>query len=289
MTRLTAVTILLVAGPLAAQGAGAPAAVRGLLTRADEPAARQALLVLCRAWSDTDDRRIAVGYELLAVATDRAAPVTARRVALDLLGKAIDERVTPEIADLLHDPIVALDAVDALKHIPHTDPTAALAVALEWAEGDLLVALLQALGSRRDRRASSDVVRVLEETEGVDVRRAALAALGMIEDGRTLDVVLGAAGDNRLHAGAMSAALKIARALEPAEAKAAYQAILNLARTDDAIVGALTGLTRVGDVGSLRQIESLAGHPSPVVRAAVQRAVRRLSEGEPVAGAQHPQ
>ena len=274
---LLAMAIGVVLDPCAAtQAPNVSAGIADLLARSEQLAARETVLGICLEWSATDSRRRAIGYELLAVATDRSAALPARRLALALLGKACDEWVTPQIADLLHDPAVALDAVQALRHIPHTDPTAALAVALEWAEGDLLVAVVRALGSRRDPRSSSDVVRVMEASVDMAARRAALGALGMIEDVRTLDAVLRASDDPALHGAAITAGLKIARASSAREAPAAYSAVLRSAQSNDAIAGALTGLARAGSQADIEVIRPYTRHASSRVRVAAERAITRI-------------
>ncbi|MBM3498281.1 MAG: hypothetical protein FJX74_06380 [Armatimonadetes bacterium] len=146
----------------------------------------QALLLLTHRWSDSSARRGEVSEALLEAAAGLDDTV-ARRFALYLLGQVADESVTPFVVELLHDPDVAFAACDCLQQIPGTSPTAALAVALEWAPPELQVALLRALGRRADRRSALDVRRLLGSVDPA-VRAAATAVFPrVLFGGRPLD------------------------------------------------------------------------------------------------------
>ncbi len=260
---------------LAEVGPPAVMPLLGLVTEDDpkvEQTARQTLRTLVFRWSNTEARRGAVARPLLDAARGTGPPVS-RRLVLGLLGMAADERVTPEIANLLSDPEVRFEAVRALQHIPHTDPTAALAVALPKADPELQVAILHALGTRADRRSTSDVTAMLA-SDDVTVRTAAASALGMIADPEALPALLAAARDENagLHRAALDACLRIAGRLresgEENSARKAFESVLRLAGTDAGIVGALTGLGQVATVESAEPIKPFLQHESRAVRVA---------------------
>jgi len=195
-----------------------------------EQVARQTLLLLVMGWSNTSERRERVSAPLLKVAAGKADPLL-RRYALNLIGKVADERVTPHVVELLHDPDVALAACECLQQIPGTPPTAALAVALEWAPPDLQVALLHGLGRRHDKRSVPDV-NAMARSKDAPVRAAAMQALGQIGGTATQVVREGLDDpDAAVRAAAVDACLRIAdvyveEGLTPDQPLGLYRAVL---------------------------------------------------------------
>jgi len=274
-------------GQLAAIGPEAVEPLLNLLLSGNsktEQAVRQTLLQLVLQWSSTPERQEQVSAPLLKVAASRADPLV-RRFALSLLGKAADERVTPHVVELLHDPDVALAACDALQQIPGTPPTAALAVALDWAPPELQVALLHGLGRRADPRSEPDV-RATLRSKDPRVRAAALGALGQI--GNTAPEVLRGAlsdPDESVRNAAVEACLRTARrqlsaSTAPDQARSLYQAVLAQGGTEAALIGALTGLGELGDPAAVAEVTPLLGHDSRRVRIAAATALGRLSGTE---------
>lgn len=241
-----------------------------------EQAARQTLLSLVMRWSNTAERRERVSQPLLKVAASRA-DVAIRQVALSLLGKVADERVTPRVADLLRDPAVALAACSALQHIPGTLPTAALTQALEWAQPELQVALLHAVGARRDRQCTPEVAARLRSPSS-EVRKAAAEALGQIGGPSALEALTQALTDNDqgVRIAAANACLAVARQCAADEARQALYKVLHQAPNEAILIGALTGLGQVGDETSVEPAARLLKHESRRVQIAAVVALSKL-------------
>ncbi|MGQ9730813.1 MAG: HEAT repeat domain-containing protein [Candidatus Zipacnadales bacterium] len=242
-----------------------------------ERAARQTLLFLVFEWSNTPERREQVSMPLVEIAS-RQGDVTVRRFALELLGKVADERVTPLIADLLKDREVAFEAVQALQMIPHTDPTAALTVALGDAPPDLQVAILHTLAQRRDPRSASDI-RLLLKSDNAEVRAAAADALGWIADLDTVPALTSSLtdADASVHAAAVNACLRLARNVKDRRLAAQlYKDVLRHGRTEAGLIGALVGISEVGDEDFVPMVEPFLKHDNRHVQVAAVTALGRL-------------
>ncbi|MBM3473356.1 MAG: hypothetical protein FJX75_08825 [Armatimonadetes bacterium] len=252
-----------------------------------EQAARQTLLLLVMRWSNTPERGEQVTAPLLEVAAGKADPAV-RRYALSLIAKAADERVTPEVVELLHDPDVAFAACGCLQQIPGTPPTAALAVALEWAPPDLQVALLHGLGRRHDKRSVPDV-NAMARSKDARVRAAAMDALGQIADTATRVVREGLSDpDASVRAAAADACLRIAGATieqgqTPDQPLGLYRAVLAKGGTEAVLIGALSGLGRLGDAAAVGDVEPLLRHDSRRVQIAAAATLGKLPGDEATA------
>jgi HEAT repeat protein len=271
--RLAARETLADAGPEAVEP------LLGLVTSDEsrvEQAARQTLLLLVMRWSNTPERQTKVCEPLLEVAAAKG-DLTVRRLALNLIGKVADERTTPYVVELLHDPDVAFAACECLHQIPGTPPTAALAVALEWAPPDLQVALLHGLGRRADRRSVPDVTKALA-SQTPEVRAAAASALGQIaaQDGAESLTRALTDDDGAVKQAAADSCLRLAGTADLAEARRLYTLLLTRSPDDAGVVGALAGLARVGTEQSVEVVAPLLRHDSRRVQIAAAAALGHL-------------
>ncbi|HPA46491.1 MAG TPA: HEAT repeat domain-containing protein [bacterium] len=135
-----------------------------------------------------------------------------KEFALRLLSRIGTERSVPVLADVLNDKIHRETARCTLVLIPSRKATASLVKALKGAEDpNWKVALINALGERRDTGGRSPVLKALKD-ENREVRLAAISALGRMADGKSV-----------------SALWKIWEKGEAAEKAAATDALLNAA------------------------------------------------------------
>lgn len=122
-----------------------------------------------------DAERKAVAAELVKLLVpDRSAKV--KNEILDLLGYIADESNLSTIEPLLADEAVRVEACRAIQRIPGRAATACLEQSLEKSQGDFTIALLGALGQRKDKSAGPALEKFMNQSKG-DLKLLSLEAL----------------------------------------------------------------------------------------------------------------
>lgn len=122
-----------------------------------------------------DAERKAVAAELVKLLVpDRSAKV--KNEILDLLGYIADESNLSTIEPLLADEAVRVEACRAIQRIPGRAATACLEQSLEKSQGDFTIALLGALGQRKDKSAGPALEKFMNQSNG-DLKLLSLEAL----------------------------------------------------------------------------------------------------------------
>lgn len=122
-----------------------------------------------------DAERKAVAAELVKLLVpDRSAKV--KNEILDLLGYIADESNLSAIELLLADEAVRVEACRAIQRIPGRAATACLEQSLEKSQGDFTIALLGALGQRKDKSAGPALEKFMNQSNG-DLKLLSLEAL----------------------------------------------------------------------------------------------------------------
>lgn len=122
-----------------------------------------------------DAERKAVAAELVKLLVpDRSAKV--KNEILDLLGYIADESNLSTIEPLLADEAVRVEACRAIQRIPGRAATECLEKSLEKSQGDFTIALLGALGQRKDKSAGPALEKFMNQSNG-DLKLLSLEAL----------------------------------------------------------------------------------------------------------------
>lgn len=213
-------------------------------------AARQAVTLLAHQ-AAADARGPAVAAEI-ARQMEKRKRVPVRRAALELLSFVGTESEAGRVADCLGSDALRDMAILALVRIPGsravTALTDALTDALQVGNDELAVALLLALGEKRDPSAFQTVRRCLDRPGEVSL--AAIAALGRLPTPRGVEA-LGAAygsGNPAQRRAASAALLALADALlergDETAAGAAFRRVYSGATTEAERCAGLRGIAR---------------------------------------------
>ena len=232
------------------------------------------------AWTAGQHEMAAAGDDLLKALKDDDATVRARAVAsLAILG---DQRaMDPLMHILVHDPDPdtrqkASDAVAVLTTPRPTKPSIEGSLAkLRSSDSFQRLAGAQDLDKARDKAAVAPLLTLLAEERDVDVRRAAVTALGDLGDEIAVPTLIGIAKHDSLqvrqYAVAALATLDDGRAVEP---------LAQLTRDDEPTmrIYSLRALAFLRREGSLPPMIDALSDPVPDVRSEAIKGIARLGE-----------
>ncbi len=140
--------------------------------------------------------------ELIAVLESDASQED-KAIACRKLGEFGTREAVPALARLLDDEVLATYARAGLERIPDPSAAAALRAALETAEGELLVGVIDSLGALRDDQAVTALAKLSAHRDTV-VSDAALRALGRVASPEAIEAVKTALASGREGAAAAS-------------------------------------------------------------------------------------
>jgi tetratricopeptide (TPR) repeat protein len=180
------------------------------------------------------------------------------------------------------DPVLRDGAMASLVSVP--DATALIVKAIPKANAAQRLALVRALGLRRDRDATGDLVLLLQNQDG-PTTSAALEALGEVGGSAAVEVLLNAAqnGPAQHRPLALRAYLASLESLkDPARIQAGYEQALRVAPSDEERRLALRGLAGLGRPSSQAAVEPYLNTPLRGEAAAVLAAIgdRFLAVGQ---------
>lgn len=193
------------------------------------------------------------------------------------------DRSVPALAVLLNDESTVDIAIYALNSNPSPASCKALRVALDRAQGNAAIALINVLGERRDAEAVKAIVKRIDETDK-EVTQAALAALGKIGTEQCAEALAKARrlSDFELAEAASHAYLQCAGELsakhEMKTAAAIYRELLAPSESAAIRRGALTGWVETGSDDAIKTIESVLSGGDPELVTAAIGCLRTLTE-----------
>lgn len=245
--RLAALALLLVS--LAAQAQDDPFQT---IRTADwqSPQAKDAILTMIRDADGDAGKEAAIEAKLIAGLEDPATVLSGQYAITDLLWMIGTAKSVPAVSKLLAIPELTDVAIYALVNNPSADAAKALREAVGRASGAARIALVQALGERRDPAAVAVIKPLLGGDEAT--ARAAAVALGMIGTKEAAEALGAAKPTEAVVRGLVRAGQML---LEAGDQKAAEAAFLNVMQASAPVPVMAAGLRGAAASGSSAALE----------------------------------
>ena len=201
-----------------------------------------------------------------------------REQLCELIGYGGSARCVDPLYRMLLDMRVREAVRQALIRLPFREAVQALVAGLQITEGDFLIALLDAIGRKREPATLPILVSWSQSTQA-PAREAALDAIGRLPSRHAMEALRAAVrrGVDEAVGALLRSGQTLLRDDRTADAREAFLDVVRYPEADaPLVVGAVVGLGRVGRAEDIPLLLKLAEHPRWAdTRAPIERAVRR--------------